>query len=1101
MPLAHTDVPVGGTHVLGVHLLGRFAVSVGDRDVATDAWGLRRAQDVVKALALAPGKRLHRDQLLDRFWPGRDPGRAAHSLHQALYVARQAIASAGGDGRGALRFAAQTVVLCPGSDLWVDADAFEDVARDAIRVGDADRCRAALELYAGELLPDDRYVEWILPIRDRLARLHLDVMSEVARHLEVAGDLSGAAELLHRLVVEAPLHEPSYRRLIRVYGLAGNRTAAAEQFDRLEEVLRGELGVAPDEATTTLAGDAAAGRLAPAGRGFSSRAGARPRTNLSVPISSFVGRERELQDLPALVATTRLVTLVGAGGCGKTRLAVEVARRCLDAYSGGVFVVELAAVTPPGEVARETARALGVHEGPDETAADAISRWIGQDHMLLVLDNCEHLANSVAALVSMLLGACPHLVILATSREPLRVPGEVVRRVPPLATPDPAHLPPIEHLATFDAVRLFAERVQALQPDFTVDGATAADVVDVCGRLDGMPLALELAATRVPALSLRGLARHLDDRFALLTGGSRVALSRQQTLEATVGWSYDLLDPRQQAVFRRLSTFHGPFDLAAAEAVADAAVARRDVAPVLGDLVERSMVVAEGAEGHRRFRLLETMRAYGTAKLRQLDELSDARTDHAQWVLDLAAPSARDRDRVDRARCLRLASIHDNLHPALDHLWSTDPQRATRLAVMLWPYWLSRSHLREGLDQLERVLTRTADPSHDGIEALVGAAALSVRWRFRASERHVDRALADARALGDDRAVCRTMLMSTGRPWCRGETTTAAGSMARAREIARAAGHVGTEVAAILMLATAATAREEFGDARDLLAEADALVPGVPDDDPALCLYTLGAWMPTRRRGVLRLMWNETLVVFEDLVGLPLRARIHAARTNLERLAGRTDDAHGWLDRAMALYRSAGDGAGTALVRCRRGQIAFTAGDLDTATHHLEASLRLREDIGHVRGAEESMISLARVAAERGDVGAAHWYLDRVEALSRQYADRIALGMVQIERGILALDDGCPDAATARLQDALDIGRALGDPTHLACVLRDLGVAQAAAGMTEAAIASFTEAHELFQRDGHHHEANHLRVARSAVTDLDGQVVINDGMHVVENRR
>lgn len=1079
----------GRNPLLHIHLMGRFAVSVGDRDVAADAWGLRRAQDVVKALALTPGKRLQRDQLLDRFWPERDPDRAAHSLNQALYVARRAIASAGGDGHRTLRFTSETLMLCPDSALWVDADAFEQVACEAVGTGDAEQCRVALDLYTGELLPDDRYVDWVLPVRDRLARLHVDVMSVLARHLEVAGDLSGAADLLRRLLAETPLHEPTCRRLMRVYALAGDRSAAAEQFDRFGEVLRRALGLAPDGATTALAENIAAGRFAPAAWGPASPAGARLPTNLSMPVSSFIGRERELQELPALIASGRLVTLVGAGGCGKTRLAIEVAGRCLDAHAGGVFMVELAAVARPAEVALETARTLDVREGPDETVADAVARRIGHDHMLLVLDNCEHLASAAAALASVLLGACSRLVVLATSREPLRVPGEVVRRVAPLETPNPAHLPRAERLIMFDAVRLFTERVQALQPNFRVDSTTAADVADVCVRLDGMPLALELAATRVPALSLRGVAQHLDDRFRLLTRGSRAALSRQQTLEATVDWSYDLLEPREQKLFRRLSTFHGPFDLGAAQAVAESAIGRREVVPVLGELVERSMVVADGTEGHRRYRLLETMRAYGHAKLRQLDELSDARTDHARWVLELAAPNASDQSRVDRARQVsRLASMHDNLRPAMDHLSSTDPQSATRLAVLLWPYWLWRSHLGEGLSLLEGVLAHAADPSRERFEALVGAVALSVRWRFEASERHVYSALADARALDDGRAICRALLLAVGAPWCRGETAAAAEHMADARKIAREGGDVGAEVAAILMLATAAAAGQDLDDARDLLAEADALVPGVSEDDPVLCLFTLGAWMPTRRRGVLRLMWNETWVVFEDLVGAPLRARIHAARANLERMAGRIDDAQVWLDRSMALYRSTGDASGEALIWCRRGQMAFTAGDLHTATTHLEASLRLREDIGHVRGAEVSLISLARVAAERGNTDAAHGYLDRVEALSRRHLDRVAYGMTMIERGILALDDGRPTDAVARLQEALEIDRALGDPTQLACVLRDLGCAQVAAGMTKDAIASLSEAQALFVRGGYQREAARCqRAVRTVGSHLDDQ--------------
>lgn len=1076
--------------MLRVCLLGGFTVSVGDRDVDTTAWRLRHAKDVVKALALSPGARLQRDQVLDRLWPDKDPQAAAHSLHQALYAARRAITSAGGDGRAALQLAAETLVLCPDSDVWIDTEVFARTAREALDTGDPDRCRDALDLYQGTLLPDDRYVDWIQPHRDQLAQLHDDVVRELARHLEAAGNFAAAADLLRALIAKAPLDEPTHRQLMRVYALAGNRRAAIEQFDRLGETLQEELGVSPDVSTTALADDIIDGRLAPAREPSAPRPWARPTTNLTIPISSFVGRERELDELPGLLATRRLVTLVGAGGCGKTRLAIEVGRRCLDTYTAGVYLVELAAVRTPAEVARETARTLGVREGPEETVAEAVARRVGDDDLLLVLDNCEHLANAAVELASTLLGTCPRLTILATSREPLRVPGEVVRRVSSLDVPDPADLPPPDDLVTYDAVRLFTERVQAAQPDFRVDGQTATDVADVCFRLDGMPLALELAATRVPALSLSGLAQHLDDRFRLLTTGPRTALTRQQTLEATVDWSYDLLAPREQALFRRLSTLHGPFDLPAAETLGEPIVGRRDVAPLLGELVERSMVVADDAENHHRYRLLETMRAYGHAKLRQQGELSAARTDHARWILDLAAPDTTGEVLVDRPR--RLASVHDNLRPALDHLLATNPRRAVRLAGMLWPYWLWHAHLGEGLGLLERVLASAAEPCPERFEALVGAAAVGLRWRgAEAMAHHAERALADARTLGDGHAICRALLLCAHDPWCRGDTTTATEHMAQARHIARERGHVGAEIAAIMALATAAATRHHVDEARALVADADALAARLSADEQVLWQYTLGSWMPTPRRGVLRLMWSETWVVFDHLVGPTVQAHVHAARANLERLAGCIDEAHGWLDRALSLFRSTGDVYGEALVRCRMGQVAFTEGNLDAATRHLEASLLLDEEIGHVRGVEVNLISLARVAGERGDTAAAHRYLDRVEILSRQHLDRIAMTMAMIERGILAMDEGRAHWATECLSEALT-NRAAWVPHHAACVSRDLGIAQIAAGMVEEARATLSRAEGLLRRHGAEREADECRRLREQPEGMPQYATVDD---------
>src|SRR5437016_7711615 len=290
-------------------------------------------------------------------------------------------------------------------------------------------------------------------------------------------------------------------------------------------------------------------------------------SNLPSPLTSFIGRQREIEEVKRLLATARLLTLTGAGGSGKTRLAFHVGAEVLPAYADGVWAVEFASLPDPRLVPQTAATALGVPEHPGRSLTESLIQYLRARSALLVFDNCEHLVSACAALADALLRGCPTLRILATSREGLRVAGEVTYLVPPLSLPDADLLPPLQSLLQYEAVRLFAERAASHRPGFAVTDGNASTVVRVCRRLDGMPLAIELAAARVRVLTVEQIAARLDDRFHLLTGGSRTALPRHQTLRAAVDWSYDLLSAQERALLRRLSTFAGGWTLEAAEAI------------------------------------------------------------------------------------------------------------------------------------------------------------------------------------------------------------------------------------------------------------------------------------------------------------------------------------------------------------------------------------------------------------------------------------------------------------------------------------------------------------------------------------------------------
>jgi len=467
-------------------------------------------------------------------------------------------------------------------------------------------------------------------------------------------------------------------------------------------------------------------------------ASARPPTNLPPARNTFVGRAVDLATLtqalnPATYTDPRLLILTGVAGCGKTRLALAVAEEVRTAYADGVWLVELAPLpaspsADPTAVAAAALSALGRHEQPGQALLDTLVASLRARHMLLVLDNCEHVVAASAALATRLLEVCPRVQILATSQRALGIADEIVWRVDTLAVPpavDGPLLPEmLSRVGQSDAVRLFVERAQAVQPGFELSPATAAGVVALCRQLDGLPLAIELAAARLNVLPVEHLLARLDDRFRLLRRGGRSAADHHQTLQATLDWSYGLLDPAEQALLRRLAVFVGGWEVAAAEAVcAGEDVAIEAVLEVLDELLERSLVSVSTAGGAPRYGLLETVRQYGAQQLERADETEALRDRHLRWCVTLAEQAAPALLGAEQALWLaRLEREHDNLRAALQ--WALDRGRGAlglRLAAGLWQFWRSRSHLSEGRRWLAAVL---ALPTDDDASRAARASAL-----------------------------------------------------------------------------------------------------------------------------------------------------------------------------------------------------------------------------------------------------------------------------------------------------------------------------------------------------------------------------------------
>ncbi len=472
-------------------------------------------------------------------------------------------------------------------------------------------------------------------------------------------------------------------------------------------------------------------------------------TNLPAELSSFVGRESELRELAELLDGTRLLTLTGAGGVGKTRLALQLAAEQADRFADGVWLVEMAGLGDPDLVPQQVASALEIAEQPGRTLVDSVVWHLRDREVLLVLDNCEHLVDAVATLVDTVLLRCPKVTVLTTSREAPNLPGEVAWRVPSLDLPGDD--------GTSGAEQLFLERAREVEPRYQPSASASKAIAQICRRLDGLPLAIELAAARVRVLAAEEIADRLDDRFRLLTGGTRTALPRQRTLEATVAWSYDLLEEPERQLFDRLSVFPGGFTLDAVEQVCvGEPVEAADVLELLTGLTDRSLVVREQVGPDSRYRLLETTRAYGRDRLVERGELPQLRDAHLSWVNDFARTAAVHLDGPDQERWLdAVATELDNVRAAL--AWSldaTDSSTGLAAAATLYRYWYIRA-IREGRQWLDRLLAAAPEaPPSILAKALYSAGSLTqLQGDDDAACVRLERALELYRRVGNDRGA------------------------------------------------------------------------------------------------------------------------------------------------------------------------------------------------------------------------------------------------------------------------------------------------------------------------------------------------------------
>jgi predicted ATPase/DNA-binding SARP family transcriptional activator len=956
---------------LRVRTLGGFAVWCNGEPLPVTGWGHKRAGMLFKWLVSAPGHRLTRDEALDLLWPETEPETAATNLRVLVHRLRRAL----GEADALLRYDGRALALAP--DLaptdWLDAEAFAQAANRALATRDRGACHLALGLYGGDYLPEDPYEEWALRRREELRSLRLRLLLHQAACAWDAGAKDEAAAGFQAALVSDPCSEEAAIGLMRIKAATGQPNTALRVYHRLVEALREELNLVPGlEARSLAAALSAPQRAQP-----SLPSPPRQPNNIPSESSGLIGRGRDLTILTGMLAPSgsdgaqcRMLTLVGPGGVGKTRLSLALAEELLESYPDGAWQVDLSGLPASADgqdraVARSAARVLDVQEGQGQTIEAALADALRSKRLLLLLDNCEHVIPACAALVGTLLAGCPTVQIVATSRETLGVAGEQPWAVPALSLPSEAAS--LEALAEAGAVRLFLARARAQRPGLELTKANAAAVAAICRGLDGLPLALELAAARVATLGMTEIADRLQESLRLLTIGPRSAPARQRTLQATLDWSYMLLTDIEQVLLRHLAVFASGCTLDAVSAIAprpDSATDDTDVQWAVVDgldgLARKSLLQCEDVMGAARYRLLETVRHYAAKRLATAGESDAARDAHLRYYLALAEQADAAMRGPEQGMWLaRLDREHDNLRAALR--WAAErglPVAELRLAAALGRFWHLHGYLSEGQRRLE--------------DALIRAGA----------------------AYGEEDARLR------------GKALRAAGVLASDQ---------GDYARAVAWYEEGLALLRAIGDTRNI----------------ALILNNLGnvaGWQGDYERAMT--LFKESLALLREVGDKTLIAAVLGSLGSQACDLGDMETAVPYMEESLALQREMGDQDGMARTLTNLGLTAHVRGDLSRAASLFEEGLAIKRTIGSKNSIASSLSYMAAVFFDRGDLKRAAEL--QLEGLALRHDVNNKVGMAGSLEGMASYAQhlGEPERAVRFFAAATAARERIGAPQH-----------------------------------------------------------------------
>jgi predicted ATPase/DNA-binding SARP family transcriptional activator len=952
-----------------IGVLGPFELRVGGAVVPVAAG--ERA--LLARLASSTGRVVLVERLIDDLWEADLPADPRNALQLRVSKLRKIL------GGAMVRDGAGYRLALP--DEAVDATSFRRLVAER-------RYDDALALWRGIPYEDFADRAWARAESAALVELRASALEErMSRRLE-AGDGASLVPDLVALVAAQPLRERMRAQLMQALHRSGRTADALAAYREYRSLLRDELGLAPSPALrkleeSILRDDVSLQDPSEVAVG---------RSNLPAPLTRLIGREVETGRVSDLLEQSRLVTLVGPGGAGKTSLAVAVAGRIADRYPDGLWWVPLGNIGAGSQLPTAVADAIGLSDPEARSVRSLLAAWLAPRRALLVLDNCEHLVDDCAQLTHDLLAVAPALEVLATSREPLGIPGEVQLRVPPLQADD--------------AVELFAERARAVRPDFALDRVRDA-VRSIVDRLDGMPLAVELAAARVNAMTPSEIAARLDDRFALLTRGPRTAEARHRTLRAVVDWSYDLIGEDERSLLRRLSVFRGGWTRPAAVAVSG--MEEGAVLDLLSSLVDRSLLNADG----ERFTMLETIRAYAEARLADSDGYRDARERHARYHAKLAELAERGLRGTDQAKWLALLRAEDaNLRLALE--WareeSDDPDLAFRLAGALGWYWYVGRQM-DGATQLRLVL-EAPRPASAGVRArALQALSLAVRPAGCIVHPSEEAAAAAQESLAlfgadePDRAALSRLLVAV-------QGVAAHEAEPHLAEVARGR-------------AALASHDDPWGVAlADFIEMEIRLHRGAVDEA-----------LPFGRRAA---------AAFDHLGDQWGRSAVRLHLGHGLRLAGRVEEAEDVLALAVQISRDTGLPNNLARSQVELGETALQRGDPDEAVARFDDAEGIAAEVGSETLRALALLGRGGVARWRGDAGAARRHFR--EALDLSVGAGVPRGEARARLGLaaVALDDGDAAGAAEHLERATRIARRIGDPSAQASALEQSARAAAA---------------------------------------------------------
>ncbi|MGI5190311.1 BTAD domain-containing putative transcriptional regulator [Promicromonospora sp. CA-289599] len=978
-----------------IGMIGPLEVRLDDGVIA-DVPGVR-LRALLIALALNSGRAVQRATLVDWIWGEQPPSDATNALQRLVSRLRKVLPDGSIEGQPS----GYRLLVEPDA---VDALRFERLV-DRARTADGPRrvqlLREALLLWRGKAMQDvdlEGSAAFDAAVT-RLEGLHLTAMED---RFDAEIGLGHGADLvpeLSDLVAAHPVRERLVAALMRGLAAAGRDTEALLAYERTREALADGLGVDPSPELSDLHVALLRGEV---GRRDESR-----RTNLRAELSSYVGKDTDVTAVRAMVGEHRLTTLIGPGGAGKTRLATETARRLLGDLPDGVWLVELAAIGADGDVAQATLAGLGLRdtllgEAIDVEPAERLVAAIREREIVLVLDNCEHVIEQAAAFAHRLLGECRRLRILATSREPLGITGEVLWPVLPLGLPAPDA--DLDEVASAPAVRLLRERASAARQDLAADVSTLPTMARICRALDGMPLAIELAATRLRTMSVAQLADRLDDRFRLLTGGSRTALPRHRTLRAMVDWSWELLTDAERTVLRRLSVFAGGASLDAAEVVCADAAGQGQVLDLLTALTEKSLLVADAdVAGSPRYRMLGTIKEYSAQRLAEVGESDLARRAHLACFTGLVAATEPCLRRAEQVQGLAtLAVEHDNISAAVrGALAAGDAQAAMRLVAGAGWYWWLSGHKAEGLD-LITAAARLPGEVDDETRAVVYMLVVTFAGSGRAAdERQVAEWIHKAYELGQrdgphspllglvvplehmlrgaDPVSAWEPVLNSDDPWVRALARLQLGKM---RVML---GHPGREADACLAQALSEfrTLGERFGisfaltELADRIATRGKFAAAVQHYEQAITVVTeVGAVedIVRMRSGQARLYWllgdqdarSAALAEAERLAkGITWPeslAEVALAKAELARWDGDAEESRRQIDRAMTML---GDQAAY-LRSVAHHQLGYLTDDLDESREHRAAACREAAEARYAPMLAQALVGVADLALRCG---------------------------------------------------------------------------------------------------------------------------------------